>query len=298
MSYLAFHATFILPPIALLAATSLARHRVGRRPAVCIAVVAAIALAYTTPWDNYLVGRGIWSYGEDRVLATIGYVPVEEYLFFALQPVLTGLWLFHVLARERGRAADRWAGPTSDRPTGTASVPPAAMHREPGVEPGVGTGRPASLPDHGPTVGTPMEAAPAARGFGAIACLGLAGVGALLLRHEAGTYLGLILLWAAPVLAAQWAYAGAAIWAQRRAWLLGSLVPTLYLWAADAAAIRLGIWSIAGPTTTGVRLLWLPLEEAIFFLATNLMVVQGMLLFLFPPGSRMTTSPRARAAAP
>jgi lycopene beta-cyclase len=34
----------------------------------------------------------------------IGYVPVEEYLFFLLQPLLTGLWLYLVLA-DAGRRA-------------------------------------------------------------------------------------------------------------------------------------------------------------------------------------------------
>jgi len=34
-----------------------------------------------------------------RVVGTIGYVPVEEYLFFLLQPILTGLWLYWLLPR-------------------------------------------------------------------------------------------------------------------------------------------------------------------------------------------------------
>jgi lycopene beta-cyclase len=58
---------------------------------------AAVAVAYTTVWDNYLVYSGIWSY--DRRLVSglrIGWVPLEEYTFFVLQPLLTGsllLWL-------------------------------------------------------------------------------------------------------------------------------------------------------------------------------------------------------------
>jgi len=38
-------------------------------------------------------------YGMGRVVGTIGYVPVEEYLFFLLQPILTGLWLYWLLPR-------------------------------------------------------------------------------------------------------------------------------------------------------------------------------------------------------
>jgi len=33
------------------------------------------------------------------VVGTIGYVPVEEYLFFLLQPILTGFWLYWLLSR-------------------------------------------------------------------------------------------------------------------------------------------------------------------------------------------------------
>jgi lycopene cyclase domain-containing protein len=106
--------------------------------------------------------------------------------------------------------------------------------------------------------------------------------GLLLLRPE-GTYLGLILVWAAPVLALQWAYAGTSIWARRRAWAMGVAVPTLYLWIVDAIAIDQGIWHISETYTLGPAVGPLPLEEAVFFLVTNLLVVQGLLLFLHPP---------------
>lgn len=242
MSYLAFHAVFILPPIVLLAwLLRRRRHRVHRRAGLFLLAVAAIAFVYTTPWDNYLVWRGVWGYGTDRVIATIGYVPVEEYLFFLLQPLLTGLWLYHLLpakAHATGSQRPRWIG--------------AAL-------------------------------------YGLFAILGV-----LLLRTEAGTYLGLILSWAALVLALQWAYAGREIWARRRVWTVAVAVPTLYLWIADATAIHLGIWRISETFTLGPALGPLPLEEAVFFLVTNLLVVQGLLLFLHPPtGGRERTASAA-----
>ena len=58
-----------------------------------IAFIVVIAVTYTTPWDNYLVYKQVWWYGADRVLGTIGYVPIEEYAFFVLQTILTGLFL-------------------------------------------------------------------------------------------------------------------------------------------------------------------------------------------------------------
>ena len=91
MSYLAFLLVFIVPPLLVLAWTQRRRLRaIHPRARRFLVLMAVIALVYTTPWDNYLIWRGVWSYGGDRVVGTIGYVPVEEYLFFLLQPLLTG----------------------------------------------------------------------------------------------------------------------------------------------------------------------------------------------------------------
>jgi lycopene cyclase domain-containing protein len=65
---------------------------------VCILVF--LAVAYTTPWDNYLVANGIWFYNHKLVSGfTIGWVPIEEYVFFVLQTCLTGLWLLWLSRR-------------------------------------------------------------------------------------------------------------------------------------------------------------------------------------------------------
>lgn len=234
MTYLEFHLVFLAPPILLLAMT--AKHTISKLPrkaARYLALLALIALAYTTPWDNYLVWRGVWSYGAERVVGAIGYVPIEEYAFFVLQPILTGLWFYRMAVRwppTEWSGGDRW------------------------------------------------------RWLGASAFAGVTVIGAVLLTIERGTYLGLILVWAGPVLALMWAYAGRSILAMRRAFVAGVAVPTLYLWVADATAIGAGIWTISERYTLGVGAPWLPLEEAIFFLVTNLLVVQGLILFLWPPG--------------
>lgn len=233
MSYFGFLAVFVVPPILLLAWANRGRlAAVHPHAGRFLALIAAIAFVYTTPWDNYLVWRGVWGYGEARVVGTIGWVPVEEYLFFLLQPSLTGLWLYRLLPARRAEAGawSRW-------------------------------------------IGTAL--------YGALAVAGWR-----LLGSERGTYLGLILAWAAPVLALQWAYAGREIWARRRVFALAVAVPTAYLWMADAAAIGMGIWHISEALTLGPALGPLPLEEAVFFLVTNLLVVQGLILFLHPPARR------------
>jgi lycopene beta-cyclase len=264
MTYLGFHLVFIVPPLlVLLYMARRAPARLGSRAWWTLPVVAAIALIYTTPWDNYLVYRGIWWYGADRVIGTIGYVPVEEYLFFILQPLLTGAWTYFLLLRtdaiESGLASRSW------RQTGATTAATAHL----------------ALP------GSP-------RAVGVALYLLLTAAGGLALTYTAGLYLGLILVWVGPVLAAQWFFVAETAAARARTFTLAVAVPTLYLWVADRIAIGAGIWSISPDYTTGVHLAGLPIEEAIFFLATNLLVVQGVLLFLQPA---LATTPPPRSMA-
>jgi len=48
---------------------------------------------------------------------------------------------------------------------------------------------------------------------------------------------------------------------------------------ADNYAISDGIWHINPEHIIGLQVASLPLEEAIFFLVTNMMVAQGIILF-------------------
>jgi lycopene cyclase domain-containing protein len=106
MTYLDFLALFLGLPIAALGALAWWDARrgraalAGRRAAVAVLAHVAVAVAYTTPWDNYLVATGVWWYDPTRVLGvTLGWVPLEEYLFFMLQPVATGLLLLALARR-------------------------------------------------------------------------------------------------------------------------------------------------------------------------------------------------------
>ena len=82
-----------------------------------------------------------------------------------------------------------------------------------------------------------------------------------------------------------------------RAMSLAIGIPTVYLWIADRIAIGLEIWTISEATSTGVMLFGLPIEEATFFLLTNLLVVSGISLFM--NGDRIAALRRApRHAVP
>ncbi|RQH01391.1 lycopene cyclase domain-containing protein [Natrarchaeobius oligotrophus] len=119
------------------------------------------------------------------------------------------------------------------------------------------------------------------RAIGAICGLFIAAAGLFLLRTQSTFYLGAILFWAGPILTIQWSFGVTYLVALRRQLALAVTVPTLYLWIADRVAIGLGIWHISELHTTGYAVFGLPIEEALFFLVTNVFVVQALFLYLW-----------------
>jgi lycopene cyclase domain-containing protein len=102
MTYFGFLAVFIIFPILILGAfliwekrkdKSLTHHHNDSKYAAAIGIHLILAVLYTTPWDNYLVATRVWYYGSKLVSGIVlGYVPLEEYIFFALQTLFAGLW--------------------------------------------------------------------------------------------------------------------------------------------------------------------------------------------------------------
>ena len=93
-------------------------------------------------------------------------------------------------------------------------------------------------------------------------------------------YLMLVLVWSLPVLSLQWSVGYSVLFKEWKVWMFSTTILTFFFWGADSFAISQDIWSFPESTISGIQLLGvLPLEEALFFLATNLMVVQGYLLF-------------------
>jgi lycopene beta-cyclase len=238
MTYLGFHFVFILPPLAILLALAWRRGALsGAWRAISLTML--IALVYTTPWDNYLVYRSIWWYGADRVIGTIGYVPIEEYLFFLLLPWLTGLLYALFFARLEGQSSER----------------------------------------AGVWVGVVFIA------------LSIWGAYLLIAGGDKMMYLGLILAWACPVIAGMWFFAAPLFGPRLGLMAAATLIPSVYLWVADRLAIGLEIWTIAPEYSTGYMLMGLPIEEATFFLLTDLLVVSGVSLFMH--GDKITAARRA-----
>jgi lycopene cyclase domain-containing protein len=246
MTYFGFLALFVGIPIAALLVIAIRDHRQGRvnPPAfgnfpgwLPILITVIIAVAWTTPWDNYLVATRVWWYDPALVTGiTLGYVPIEEYTFFVVQPIMTGLWLLFLMRRLR--------------------LPADA--------------------------GTALDGRRTRRlALAAAGIVWVAGGAVLFSGWEPGRYLGLELIWALPPLMLQLAFGSDILRRHWRLVLLGIVPTTAYLSFADALAIGSGTWTINPALSLGVYLGGvLPLEEMLFFLLTNTLVVFSVTLAL------------------
>lgn len=192
--------------------------------------LALLALIYTTPWDNYLVKTGVWIYKDQNILFKIGYVPIEEYIFFILQTMLTSFWSLFVLNR--------------------ISISKATSNSS--------------------TI----------KKYIFLLLVFSFGLSILFLFHAPTRYLGLILVWCIPVFILQWFFGGQHVIKNFRAYVFCLIPPTLYLWCVDGFAIYKQTWEISSIQTTGLKIFTLPIEEALFFLVTNIMLCQGIILYI------------------
>jgi lycopene cyclase domain-containing protein len=248
MAYFSFLAVFLGIPLVALGILTFFDLRRGRKlpaelghgsPWVFLLILVILAVFYTTPWDNYLVATGVWYYDPDLVTGLrLGWVPIEEYIFFVVQTVVTGLWLLF-LARQSG------------------------FHKAAQVGE-----RPRKLP---------WQPVLALAGIWIFSVLLLAS------GWQPGTYLGLILIWAIPPILIQAVYGWDLLWRRRRLVFSAIFSMTAYLAAADSLAIGSGTWTIAPEQSLNLRLGGiLPIEELVFFLVTNTLIVFGMTLMLSP----------------
>jgi len=243
VTYFAMLGIFVFPPMLIL--LSLTLHDTWRRlakrqgrvtwvPILILLAHVLLALIYTTPWDNYLVATNVWWYDPELVTGiTLGWVPIEEYTFFVVQTLLTGLWTLSLM-RSVFKSPQSVAPAKSIR-TGASVI---------------------------------------------VLILWMASTLLLLIGPASSTYLTLILSWVLIPILLQVAFGADILLANWRLVSAAILVPTLYLWMVDAIAIQGGTWTIDPTQTTGIKLGPLPIEEMIFFLTTNLLIVFGMILML------------------
>jgi putative membrane protein len=109
MTYFGFLFRFLFTPIVFLLLITLRDNgknklnlgfQNGRAVWVAILIHVVLAVVYTTPWDNYLVATGVWYYNPSLVTGLVlGYVPIEEYTFFVVETILSGLWWWFLARR-------------------------------------------------------------------------------------------------------------------------------------------------------------------------------------------------------
>lgn len=261
MTYFGFLAVFLGIPIALLSFLTIRDWRrkhwqpsalYNWQPWVVIVAHCCIAVAYTFLWDNYLVATGVWYYDVALVSGIIiWYVPIEEYTFFVLQPIMTGLFCFWLMRH------------TPINPI-TAQNPRIRI---------------------------------ITAGFSALLWLG--SIAILASGWKPATYLGLLLVWALPPIIVQLAFGADILWRHRRIVAIGILVPTLYLSWADSLAITAGTWTIAPDQSLGILLGGvLPIEEALFFLMTNILITFGSTLMIAQESIIRSRLHRIKASRP
>ncbi|CAO2657692.1 Nn.00g038180.m01.CDS01 [Neocucurbitaria sp. VM-36] len=237
--YALVHLKYTIPPAALL--TLVYRPLFTKLDAYKVAFLVVIAVVATIPWDSYLIRNRIWSYPSHVIVGPkLLEIPLEEVFFFIVQTYNTSL-LYLILSKPTFQPVYLHAGRD-------ASGRPWRYRR---------------------LAGQALLFAVIAWGWCCIEERGL------------GTYSGLILVWAGPFLLLLWSLAYQFIlglpWTNT---VLPIMLPTLYLWGVDTLALRRGTWVISTGTKYGVHL-WdgLEIEEALFFLITNTLIVFGQLAF-------------------
>lgn len=233
LTYLQVHIFYNIPPLILL--VLLYRPFSTKGDLRKILFLVTIAVLYTTPWDNYIIWRKAWQYCPTCVMGTIGLVPIEEYIFFVTQTVLT--CLIHSLITRC-----------------FTGLPAIAVRRH------------RQLPLMSYVLLT------------ILLCIGIASLHTA--WYDLKTfYMRAILLWTLPVLLFLYSITGlmnSYIHYRVISTMVAIAVPSLYLWLVDSIAICAGTWHI-NERTSLESFIWkgLPLEEAVFFVFTNTMVVLG-----------------------
>lgn len=232
VSYATFHALWTLPFLAGLALLAAARAHGARTLHALFqwsTVLCCVAVVYTTPWDAYLIQRGVWA--STAVAGTALGIPAEEYAFFVLATVITCAAWAVMWPRARWNDA---------------------------------------------TPSTPLLIA------GIVALLSMAAFGAACVVWSDRTlYLGLLLLWASPVLLLQWCVGAPILLAHagtltRVIALSGGCMAIMDVWA-----IHRNIWVLNPEFSLWHIARGVHVEEVAFFLLSSAMCAGGLTLAMW-----------------
>jgi 15-cis-phytoene synthase/lycopene beta-cyclase len=206
-----------------------------------------IAVIATTPWDSYLIRRRIWTYPPSVIIGPALFsIPAEEVFFFVIQTYNTSL--IYLLLSKLTFKPVYLVGGRGGGPDGKSLLTRLRKLRNGGQ-------------------------------ILIVSCI-LCGVN-LLWKGGRGTYMGLILVWVGPFALLLWSLAYQfLICLPYINTVVPIVLPTVYLWIVDTLALRRGTWTIESGTKLGIHI-WegLEIEEAVFFLVTNILIVLGLVAF-------------------
>jgi lycopene cyclase domain-containing protein len=251
MTYFGFLLRFLLIPILVFLAIAywdtkknrqIRGFRNGGAVWTAIGVHVLLAVLYTTPWDNYLVATGVWYYNPRLVTGmVIGYVPIEEYTFFVVETILSGLWWWFL--------ARRLTPPSTPNPSNRSEF----------------------------RINRPLIYVSS----GLLVLLWLLFTYLFFVGGAEWTYLSIILFWALPPMIIQLLFGADILWHYRKLVFWAIFIPGLYLSLMDIVALTETTWSISPTQTTGLLFFGiLPVEELLFFFITNVLITFGMTLLL------------------
>ena len=253
MTYFGFLLRFVFIPIIIFLAIAwwderrgkqIPGFRNGRAVWMAIGVHILLAVAYTTPWDNYLVATGVWYYNPKLVTGlVIGYVPIEEYTFFVVETILAGLWWWFL-----------------------------ARRLSPPLLAGEGLGVREKFQPNKKLVYAST---------GVLVSVWIIFTYLFFFGDPKWTYLGITLFWALPAILPQLLFGADILWHYRKLVFWAIMVPGTYLSLMDIVALKETTWAISPSQTTDVLFFGiLPLEEVVFFFITNIMLTFGITLLL------------------
>ena len=251
MTYFDFLLRFLLIPILIFLAITYWNNRSnkrindfqnGRAVWLGIGIHVLLAVVYTTPWDNYLVATGVWYYNPRLVTGLLlGYVPVEEYTFFVLETILSGLWWWFLVR--------------------SFSLTPTFFI----------TGKQGIAPNKSLVYLSTCG----------LALFWLLFTYLFFHGEARWTYLSIILFWALPPISIQLLFGADILWHYRKLVFWSIAIPGVYLSLMDIVALKETTWSISASQTTGILFFGiLPLEEVVFFFITNMLITFGMTLLM------------------
>jgi len=251
VTYFGFLLRFVLIPILIFLTIALWDSRQekqihgfrnGRPLWIAIGIHVLLAVLYTTPWDNYLVATGVWYYNPDLVTGfVIGYVPIEEYTFFVMETILTGLWWWFLARRPTLSPNPSLYGRGRFKPNKTLIYLSTCI----------------------------------------LVSVWLLFTYLLFFGDAKWTYLSITLFWALPAILPQLIFGADILWHYRKLVALSILVPATYLSLVDIIALKETTWSISPSQTTDILFFGiLPMEEMVFFFITNILLTFGLTLLL------------------